>query len=965
MATAPRSALLGQIQRLAAPRGGRPGTDRELLEDFAARRDEAAFAALVGRHGPMVLRVCRRVLRHEQDAEDAFQATFLVLARSTASIRKREALACWLHGVAHRTALKAKRSAARRRDHEGRRPPQCPAAPGPRWEEVQAALDEEIQRLPERYRSAFVLCVLEGRGRTEAAAALGVKEGTVWSRLTRARQLLQGRLTRRGIKLSALLAALSLVESAGAAGVPAGLARATVRFGLLVAAGGPAAAAIPTHVAALAAGVTRAMFSMKARIVTAVLLAAGVLAGAALWAQQAAPPQGAEKAPARSAPPGKAIAPGAAGKKAPETATYKGRVLGPDGSPFAGAKLYLAVPYGDQKAAAVRATTGKDGRFELTATRREFLPAGAPPDVDVFAYLQVVAAAEGHAPDWTPWNGRPPGEITLRLRRNDVTFDGRALDLQGKPLAGAKVRVLRLETTAEDDLADFLKAWRAQRNGNFVLSRLSKVLTDVTLAGLPKTVTADAEGRFRLRGAGAERIVVVSVEAPQVEHATLRLLPRPAAEVKALSQEPSEAMLRRGAMPPLAAYGLRFDHLALPARVIRGVVRDKETGKPMKGVRIMGQAVAGRLDTHVEAHTDAEGRYELRGLPKAGQYRLTAWPGDFSPYVPGGREISAADGTATAEADFEMYRGIEIRGRVTDKVTGKPVAAGVTYSPLPGNRHPAAAFFRMCSKNCEGPKVGTFREMVPPGPGLLRVMVRGADGVNGYRPARLSPADQAKAGVDPMFTYENALRLIDVPEGAKSQTYDLQVDPGLSVTGTVLGPDGKPLTGALVKGLTPVLPGPTALKTATFTAVALGPPEQRQLLFVHRERKLAGQLVVRGDEKGEVSARLAPWGALTGRILDEDGRPLAGVRISLGFLHPTFFQPVTWWAEPQGEEVLTDRDGRFRAEGITPGLKFRLSAARRDKFLTLAGTPDGMRVLSVGPGETKDMGDVQAKQAEQ
>src|SRR5262245_52472501 len=111
MATAQRSTLLWQIHRLTAPCGVRQGTDRELLDDFAARRSEAAFAALVRRHGPMVLGVCRRVLRHEQDAEDAFQATFLVLARNTGSIRKREALASWLYGVAHRTAMKAKRSA--------------------------------------------------------------------------------------------------------------------------------------------------------------------------------------------------------------------------------------------------------------------------------------------------------------------------------------------------------------------------------------------------------------------------------------------------------------------------------------------------------------------------------------------------------------------------------------------------------------------------------------------------------------------------------------------------------------------------------------------------------------------------------------------------------------------------------------------------------------------------------------
>jgi hypothetical protein len=165
----------------------------------------------------------------------------------------------------------------------------------------------------------------------------------------------------------------------------------------------------------------------------------------------------------------------------------------------------------------------------------------------------------------------------------------------------------------------------------------------------------------------------------------------------------------------------------------------------------------------------------------------------------------------------------------------------------------------------------------------------------------------------------------------------------------------------MVKGLTPVWPTPTALKTATFTAVALGPAEQRQLLFVHRERKLAGQLVVRGDEKGDVSVRLAPWGALTGRVLDEDGRPLAGVRIHLSFLHPTFYQPVTWWVGPRGELVTTDRDGRFRAEGVTPGLKFRLSAESENKFLSLAGTPDGMRVLSVEAGQTKDLGDLTAK----
>src|SRR5262249_22949220 len=154
MATAQLGTLLRHIHKLAAGRCAQQWTDRQLLDDFANRRSEAAFTALVYRHGPMVLRVCRRVLNHEQDAEDAFQATFLVLARSTAAIRKADTVGAWLHGVAYRTAMKAKRSAARRRNHETRllRNPVFPRnrvseSASPTWNDVQAVLDEEVQRL--------------------------------------------------------------------------------------------------------------------------------------------------------------------------------------------------------------------------------------------------------------------------------------------------------------------------------------------------------------------------------------------------------------------------------------------------------------------------------------------------------------------------------------------------------------------------------------------------------------------------------------------------------------------------------------------------------------------------------------------------------------------------------------------------------------------------------------------------
>jgi hypothetical protein len=170
----------------------------------------------------------------------------------------------------------------------------------------------------------------------------------------------------------------------------------------------------------------------------------------------------------------------------------------------------------------------------------------------------------------------------------------------------------------------------------------------------------------------------------------------------------------------------------------------------------------------------------------AQKYQLFAWPGDFSVYIPGAQEIDGHEGLATLKANFELMRGVEVRGRVTDKVTGKPVAASVTYRPGRDNTHPGAAYYRMVSKACDGPKVGTFREMVPPGPGVFLVTVRAGNDENPYTQARLDPADKAKTGLDQIFGLNgvNAYHVIDVPADAKSVTCETQVDPGRTLTGT-------------------------------------------------------------------------------------------------------------------------------------------------------------------------------------
>ena len=213
--------ILLHLRRVLHAESATALTDAQLLGRFTAGRDEAAFAALVLRHGSIVLGTCRRVLRNHHDAEDAFQATFLVLARLAGSIRKQESVASWLYGVAFRTAMKVRRGLARRQARErqapSRQPTEVPSELALR--DLQQVLDEEVARLPGKLRAAFVLCCLECKSRADAARELDWNEGTLASRLAQARQRLRQRLLRRGVSLSAALSALALSDSAGAAAV--------------------------------------------------------------------------------------------------------------------------------------------------------------------------------------------------------------------------------------------------------------------------------------------------------------------------------------------------------------------------------------------------------------------------------------------------------------------------------------------------------------------------------------------------------------------------------------------------------------------------------------------------------------------------------------------------------------------------------------------------------------------------
>jgi RNA polymerase sigma factor (sigma-70 family) len=730
-------------------------TDAELLQRFLADREEAAFGALVERHGRLVLGVCRQVLRHEQDAEDAFQATFLVLARQAASIRRTEAVGSWLYRVAHRIATKAGTAMARRRIHERRTDPIAAREPSAEasWREVQAVLREEVDHLPEKYRAPFVLCCLEGRSGAEAARHLGWKEGTVTGRLTIARRRLQGQLARRGITLAAVLAGLALVREANAT-PPRMLVNHTVQAAVQVAECGLAAGVASENVLTLAKNAALSSTVGKVRLATVLLFAAGVLAaGAEALTQPEAPAQPPPPAGEQAARTATSPAPAPVLEEKGETVAINGRVVDPDGKTVAGAEVSIgwfygyALPWFPPVVKAFRpnegATSGPDGRFRLSFTKAESFQAMDNGFQQPWRKTQIVVAAKGYGPG-AAWLEHAKDGLTLRLARDDVPVHGRVLDLQGHPVAGAHVRMAYL-TFGKDYLS--LGSW----------------------AGLPADVTSDQDGRFVLTGIGRDRVAHLHVEGPTIEH-----------KIVAVSTAATVGGKKRAHAD--------VDVVVGPTKPIVGTIRARDTGKPLAGVTVSGNRETYR--DGVQAVTDRDGRYRLVGLPKAKSYELTVSPGPGQHYLGRVWTVADSEGLKPVTADFGLRRGVPVRVRIVDRATGKPIRGVLLYGPLhdnplyPESEGQGGFFPTPTFREWHFPKDHSFDLVVYPGPGVLFAWVPAAG--TKYQRARLDPADKQRGyepykGKDPttmgFLTLCEGYRIINLDQTDKTQAFDIAVCP--------------------------------------------------------------------------------------------------------------------------------------------------------------------------------------------
>ncbi len=937
-----------------------PSADADLLDRFRRERDSAAIEILIRRHGPLVLAACRKVLAQHADIEDAFQASFLILLKSAPTIRRAESIGSWLYGVAHRVAVRARRNAARRKDVESATLVHSAVEPSDlTWREACDVVHQELDRLPERLRLPLLLCYLEGRSRDETAKQLGCTTQAVKGRLERGRNVLRRRLLRRGLALSAGLLPV-LGENGSASGPPASLVQTTVA----AMTGRPTSA-----VAALAANATATAFPY--RLVAGAALAVCLVAGIGLASGGGKQGQSTEYAvpiaqPAFTTeyPVLGTLSPDAPRSPEAKTIKVRGRVVDPDGKPVAGAKL-MALDSAKNEAVE-KGVTGADGRFKV--------------EIDATPAQKVVGVvAKGFAGDWAEI--QEGGEVTLKLAR-ELPIEGRVIDLEGKPLAGLELRMEKIDTMQEGDLALILKGWTMSPDGiDFVID---KTLAHPGLIGLPVMVKTDNEGRFRIADAARGRIVMLRPQGERAAHITIRVFGDERFDPK--SYAPESWRSGRPTRPAPTAFGPKFEYVAAPTRTVAGEVRDKATGKPIAGVKISGKiADPYELKENAIATTsDAEGRFRLVGLRKAKRVELIIKP-EVEPYLPTRIVVADKEGLLPLNVEIGLTKGIEVTGKLIDASTGQPVTGSLLYFPLRTNKlyQPAdpEEVIGFVDGDFKTRPDGSFRVAVSPGPGIIVARAELPLGIqNQFIQARLAEKDKIHAakrdpgvhieriqgagvaGINtvPLFG-RNAYQVVDPAADSGPLTVLLNFQHGKSITGDVLDPDGKPLAGTDVCGLSAGIIRQlrrmvTPLSGSEFTATALDPGSPRTLAFHHKERKLYGTIELRGDEKERPSIKLKPMGSITGRLVDQDGKPLADLMVRVHYGYSSLGEDLLMSRRAFAYLPTTDKDGRFSVDNIAPDVDVAVAFLKGSVIYGQEG--GAFPSVKAKPGEKLNLGEI-------
>jgi RNA polymerase sigma factor (sigma-70 family) len=919
--------------------------DGQLLQRYLVQHEEPAFEALVRRHGPLVLGVCRRLLHNWHDAEDAFQATFWVLARKAGSITKKESVAGWLYQVAYRAAVKARARAANQQQQERKAQPKPSTDPLAEvtGRELLSVLDEELQRLPQRYRTPLVLCYLEGKTRDEAAQELGWSLGTLKRRLEQGRELLRGRLARRGLALPAAFLAAGVAEGTTAAAIPPLLAATTTKTALLFATGQPLSASIGGHIAELAGALLKTMSVARLKIVSAALAAAAVLiCGVTAFTQpvrQDRPDQAKTRTVVGKRP--GALPPQRArnqNRARPQQARMPvaGQVVDAAGKPVAGAQVVVASwprqnfrggDFSSEKwRIAGQTKADPHGKFQVRIPR---------PSSAKVHNLAVVASAKGFALNWYQFNpDAEKADTVLKLLPAQV-IRGRLVDLQGQPAVGVRVAVNYVGQSI---------------NGEFHGLSLGNV-TEPVPALWPAPAKTDGKGRFILRGLNPSQGISLAVSDDRF--APLSLMVRPDTKTDVAGS-------------------------LSPAQIIEGTIAYADTGKPAPEARLTVYSSDRKFGSGMgmDGQADKQGRFRLN--PYAGKiFTVAAYPPDGQPYLTLKKEIEWSKGGVKHKLQMTLPRAVLVTGKVTEAGSGKALA-GASVQYFVDRSH--NRFYREdIITDWQGTVVsgadGVFKMPILPGPGHLLVNGRTLDYIHEEIGANV--LYNGKPGG--LRHYAHGIIKLDIPAKTKTKEVKAALRRGVTVKGRLLGPDGKPVARALmfcrlnVSGLSLFWRFPVAVRDGRFELHGCDPKQSYPVQFLDPKNKWGKVATLSGKQAGQtVTVRLERCGRARVRFVNDRSEPVARTHSHLEMVITPGVHRYDFKASQKGELAadgdmitnldrqnywsgpLSDANGRLTLPALIPGATYRL-------LLKLNPTVV-IKDFTVAAGKTIDLGDQKIQQ---
>jgi RNA polymerase sigma factor (sigma-70 family) len=941
MAGVTSTSVIRHIESLFDGRSVAGLTDRQLLERFTAGPSaggEEAFAAVLQRHGPMVLGLCRQFLLDEHHAEDAFQAVFLVLAHKAASIREPELLGNWLYGVVLRVARNARRRLAHRRRIEAasamRRPgpgsglydkvefAETPAEETSLAREQAEALHAEIDRLPKLFQLPIVLCYFEGLTLDEASRRLQWPLGTVSSRLARAREKLRRGLARRGVMSAGALSAVMGLRLTSAS-VSEPLGEITARAASDFAAGRATGPVLSAVASALARELVRSMFVRQLRfllgtvlIFTAIAAGVGLLSQSFLRKAERANPPVARRLAATSGQ--------TAESPAPARMIVVGRVLDSKGEPVAHATVELVgrprrvFTRGNWNGSHVligRGDTDSGGRFRLDALRTSSVRFDA-------LYALVKSPVAGWAD--VDLDAQQPA-VEIRLRSEQV-IRGRLVDVNGQAIPGVELRVLGFgpgggaSRNAHVDLVDpppeALRAW-------------------------PDPVKTDDQGRFVLRGLGHGLYVPLVVDDPRFGVQVLELT----------SDD------RKG--PLDVTLTLK------PAKSIEGRVIAADTGQPVPGTLISANSVLARAD--------ADGRY--RAISAGDLFNVNVYPPVGKPYLIADVDVAWNKGMVHQHLDIALRRGVLIHGKVTEQGTGRPLeGSSVLFVPVNG---PAGVESKWIS-TVPSQSDGSFRIVVPQGKGHLLVFGPTSDYIHTVIGSRTLLNGQTGGE----RWYAHRIIPYEVKDGESPRALNAELRRGKTIRGRLVDALGRPVVDAVIitrlhiEPVNPFWRGEWSeqhrARDGHFEVHGLDPKSPVLSYFLDAEHELGAAVELAGEQSDkELTIRLEPAGQAKARFVRPDGRPFANFFPQLQLVAtpgpPAFRRNEN---DPPGladdavnvmaidrkhyvqrRQPLSAADGRITLPALIPGALYRLSVNGGN------GRPFH-KDFSVKSGESIDLGDI-------